>query len=108
MSIKFTSWNRVDLLIGPQWIINLLTGRIFSPKFKKLLCNFLGVDVNSKNDIIKDTTDCPSVQVRQRLLRHSRTVTLVKNWDSANSQNTALLYGGDDPQLDDEFDSFIN
>lgn len=76
---------------------------------KRGLCAILGIDINSRIDVVDSVTGCPSFSVRQALLRCRRDRSIRSIWQSQNSDAYALTYTirgllGDDaipPSLDD-------
>jgi hypothetical protein len=41
---------------------------------KRIICDFLGVHVNARNDIIEGISNCPFVRVRHHLLGRKRAI----------------------------------
>ena len=59
---------------------------------KRAVCRFLGVHVNARNDIIEGISNCPSIQVRQLLLRNRRAAKLARIWNTPNHGEYALSF----------------
>lgn len=82
---------------GLEYGLTLITDhekalRMINSCQKRIICNFLGVNPNSRNDIISASSNCPSMYVRRQLLRHNRAIRLEKAWDSPTWYDNALLY----------------
>lgn len=59
---------------------------------KRILCRFLGVNVNARNDIIDATTNCPSIVARQSILQHRRVCKLLSLWPLDDSNEFAFIF----------------
>jgi hypothetical protein len=59
---------------------------------KRIICDFLGVHVNARNDIIEGISNCPSMRVRHHLLGRKRAIKKHALWANTNRRDYALLY----------------
>ena len=59
---------------------------------KRGICGILGVDVNSRLDIIDAASGCPPFEVRQQIVRSRRNNSIRSVWQSGYSDDFALSY----------------
>jgi hypothetical protein len=94
----------LPLLLGDRKALHLL-----EMCQKRIVCGFLGVNINSRNDVVQAISNCPPIAIRQLLLRHTRAVRLSRTWNSPEWPSCALPFVlrcsfGDDLVLDDDID----
>ena len=68
------------------------TLQLLSQCQKRILCRFLGVHVNARNDIIAAISNCPSIPYRHDMLLHRRTCRLISTWNSDHSSDYSLVF----------------
>jgi hypothetical protein len=76
---------------------------------KKIICRFLGVNINARNDIVEGISNCPAIQVRQLFLRNRRATKLSQLWLHPDCYDFALPFVrrglfGPDLTLDHDLD----
>lgn len=59
---------------------------------KRIICDFLGVHNNARNDVVEGISSCPSILVRQHLLSRKRAVKQRTLWNSINRNEYALFH----------------
>lgn len=59
---------------------------------KRAVCSILGVDPNSRIDVVDAVTGCPPPSVRQLIVRSRRACSLRSVWFSGSSDDFALTY----------------
>ena len=59
---------------------------------KRILCGFLGVHSNARNDIIEGISNCPSMLVRNHLLGRKRAIKQRSIWSGPDRTDYALMY----------------
>jgi hypothetical protein len=81
---------------GLEYGLSLLVGDTATDALnqcqKRIICDFLGVHVNARNDIIEGISNCPSVRVRHHLLGRKRAIKKRALWANSNRRDYALLY----------------
>ena len=58
---------------------------------KRAICRFLGVHDNARNDVVEAISNCPSIQVRQLLLRNRRAAKLALIWNLPTNHDEHAL-----------------
>ena len=59
---------------------------------KHILCDFLNVNPNARNDVIEAITNCPTLSTRCKILRTRRAEKLQVLWSQANCLEHALVF----------------
>ena len=59
---------------------------------KRILCGFLGVHANARNDVIEGISNCPSMLIRCHLLGRKRAIKQRSLWHGPDRADYALMY----------------
>lgn len=59
---------------------------------KRIICRFLGIHINARNDIVEAITNCPNLFARHYMLIHRRIGKILCNWQLESSNDFAFIF----------------
>lgn len=84
----------LDGIISHPTYINILRSLLTQlQQFqKRIICGFLCVNVNARNDIIDAISNRPYIAARQSMLVHRRTSKILSTWSLTDSKDFAYIF----------------